>query len=165
MAKRKPAAGGKSGKKTAKKTKDMRVRHRPKLQERDRPKGPRSQALPGMEQVRSTKLDRICEALGEVRTRRNALSLEEKGLLQSGLQEMQKSTDKHPQGRSVYKHGGIELARIPGADTLRARLVKDQGDADQDSLQSDEESNLERLESTAGSDVSAAARESGDHIG
>ena len=32
-------------------------------------------------------------------------------------------------GQHVYVHGGVELARVPGAEKLRVRLVKEQGDA------------------------------------
>jgi len=31
---------------------------------------------------------------------------------------------------TVYKHAGIEMARIPGSEKLRVRQTKDQGDAD-----------------------------------
>ena len=86
-------------------------------------KGPRSQALPGMEQVRSQRLDNICESIVEERTRMNKAKTEETGLVQSALQEMTK------RGIPVYRHGGVELARIPGAEKLRVRLTKEQGDA------------------------------------
>lgn len=58
----------------------------------------------------------------------NTAKTEETGLVASALQTMVKK------GVSVYKHGGVELARVPGAERLRVRLVKEQGDADADDL-------------------------------
>ena len=77
-----------------------------------------------MEQVRSRKLDNLCEAIGDEREMKNKADTEEKGLLQSALREMQ-SRNVH-----IYKHGGVELARVPGSEKLRVRLTKDEGDAD-----------------------------------
>lgn len=99
---------------------------------------PRSQTLPGMEQVRSQRLDSLCEDIADARQRGNAAKSDEAGSVQAALQDMQKSTDKFPNGRTVYKHAGVELARIPGADKLRVRLTKEQGDADDDDQVGDE---------------------------
>jgi hypothetical protein len=35
----------------------------------------------------------------------------------------------------VYKHAGVELARVPGAEKLRVRLVRGEGDADAGDLE------------------------------
>jgi len=59
----------------------------------------------------------------------NAAKLEEQGLISSALQAMQKD------GRSVYRHARIELARVPGAEKLRVRLTKEEGDAGAEDLE------------------------------
>jgi hypothetical protein len=89
----------------------------------------RSQPLPGMEQVRDQRLDNLCEAMADHRRVMNAARVEEQGDIATALQHMVKK------GISVYKHGGIELARVPGAERLRVRLTKEQGDADADDLE------------------------------
>ena len=83
----------------------------------------RSQALPGFEQVRSVKLDNLCEEIGDERATMNTARVEEKSLTTTALQVMQKA------GVTVYKHAKIELVRVPGSEKLRVRVVKDQGDA------------------------------------
>lgn len=76
-----------------------------------------------MEQARNTRLDNICEGIAQERGVMNAASMEEKSLINAGLQEMQ---DKKI---TVHKHAGVELVRVPGADKLRVRLTKDTGSA------------------------------------
>lgn len=44
-------------------------------------------------------------------------------MVAAALQEMQKRKVQ------VYKHAGIELARVPGSESLRVRRVKQEGDA------------------------------------
>jgi hypothetical protein len=90
--------------------------------------GARSQTLPGLEGTRSTKLDNLCESIAEERDTMNRARAEEADLLKTALQTMVKGNI------SVYKHGGVELARIPGAERLRVRLVKEQGDAGAEDL-------------------------------
>ena len=99
-----------------------------KLTRLDKPK-PRSQTLPGLEQVRNGKLDNLCEGIADVRATMNEAKQEEKGLIAATLQAMV------AKGVTVYKHGGVELARVPGAESLRVRLVKAQGDADAEDLE------------------------------
>jgi hypothetical protein len=99
-----------------------------KLAKPDRPK-PRSQPLPGLEQVRNGKLDNLCEAIADVRGTMNTAKQEEIGFVRAALQAMV------AKGVTVYKHGGVELARVPGAEKLRVRLVKEQGDADAEDLE------------------------------
>lgn len=77
-----------------------------------------------MEQVRNVRLDHICESILDERAAKNAATTEEQGLIATALQEMQKKNV------TVYKHGGVELVRVPGADKLRVRLSKEDGDAD-----------------------------------
>jgi len=91
--------------------------------------GPRSQVLPGMAQVRSKRLDNLCEGIAECRETKNGAVLEEKSLEESALQTMVR------ENKAVYRHGGVELARIPGAERLRVRLTKETGDADASDLQ------------------------------
>lgn len=89
--------------------------------ERPAPMGARSQPLPGMG-VKNVRLDNICESIADERAVMNAASLEEKSLISSALQVMQEKK------LTVWKHGGVELVRVPGADKLRVKLTKDQGD-------------------------------------
>lgn len=48
---------------------------------------------------------------------------DEQGSIQGALQEMKK------RGLVAYKHAGVELAFVPGADKLRVRLTKDASDS------------------------------------
>lgn len=98
---------------------------------RTAPKRPRQQSLPdeSMERVRSRRLDSICESIADERDKVNEAKKEEGGLISSALQEMQ------AKGIQVYKHGGVELARVPGAEKLRVRRVKDEGDAGAEDLE------------------------------
>lgn len=82
-----------------------------------------------MEQRRNTRLDNYCEAIAEHRAAKNAATLAEAGDISGALQEMQRSST------TVYKHAGVELARVPGAEKLRVRLAKGEGDADAGDLE------------------------------
>lgn len=53
----------------------------------------------------------------------NAARVEEQSDIQAALQEMQR------RNVTVYRHARIELARIPGAEKLRVRVTKEEGDA------------------------------------
>lgn len=132
MAKKKKVVGKKRGKPVD------RVRRRQ----------PRSQLLPGMEQVRDRVLDELCESLGDCRDTMNASKVEEKGLIQSALKRMQVKE------RQVYKHARIALSREPGAERLRVRVVKEQGDADESDLSPG-------VEAPYGSDASVTDSEAG----
>lgn len=68
-----------------------------------------------MEQVRDTVLDRLCESLGETRDQMAQLQADEKSDLGAALKRMR---DK---GVTAYRHAGMELARVPGEEKLRAR--------------------------------------------
>jgi hypothetical protein len=109
--------------------KDMRPRLRPKADAPAKKPGARSQVLPGMDQVRDRRLDNLCESMAEHRRAMNQARVEEQTDIAAALQHMVKK------GVSVYRHGGIELARVPGAERLRVRLTKEQGDADADDLE------------------------------
>jgi len=110
-------------KKSAKKAKTKPAK---KVSRRVRKPGPRSLALPGMEQVRNVKLDNVCESIAEEREEANAARVKEKQLTAAALKVMQE------RNVTVYKHAGVELIRVPGADKLRLRLVSDTGDASVD---------------------------------
>ena len=86
---------------------------------RTRKPGARSQALPGMEQIRNVRLDHACEGIAETRSNMNALRLDERSDMQAALAEM------HTKGLTSYHHGGVELVRVPGAEKLRVRTVKE----------------------------------------
>lgn len=121
MAKRKAPAQGKArvrkaggGKKAARKAAPRAPR-------------PKDVRLPGMDIPKNRKLDRICESLAQVRTRRNEDNTEEKGLLQNALRELTSTKTQ------VYKSHGVELVHVHGDDKVRMRLVDDdttEGDDD-----------------------------------
>lgn len=79
---------------------------------------PRSQALPGMEQVRNRSLDRICEHISDVRHDLNRLRGEEKDLQGQAVRVM--TGDKV----AVYRHSGVEMVLVPGDVHLRVRTLK-----------------------------------------
>lgn len=101
-----------------------------------------------MEQVRSRRLDNVCEGIAEERALMNKARLDEKGLIQSALQAMQKADV------TIYRHGGVELARVPGAEKLRVRLTKEEGDAD---VSGGVTGDLNENEDLAAGDVDAGA--------
>jgi len=81
--------------------------------------GPRSQPLPGMEQVTNRILNNACETIAEGRgflSRGRDLEKEGMGI---ALQEMQR------RGITGYRHDGVELAFVPGVDKLRVRMTED----------------------------------------
>ena len=88
-------------------------------------------------------LDNLCEGINDERTKKNDADKEEKSLIGSALSRMVKK------GVQVYRHGGVELARVPGAEKLRVRLTKEQGDADAGDLEvSDEPQDQDAPDST-----------------
>lgn len=74
-------------------------------------------------------MDSICEAIGQERETVNAAKREEAGLIQGALQRMQQK------GLQVYRHAHVELSRVPGAEKLRVRLTKEEGDAGVEDLE------------------------------
>ena len=108
-----------------------------------------------MERVRSAKLDSLCESIGDERETMNKARTEEKGLIISALTEMQR------RGVQVYKHASIELARVPGSEKLRVRLIKEQGDADEADLEEGEVTD-EQLEMVDAKHDAEDAEEAGE---
>lgn len=84
---------------------------------------PRAQVLPGMEQVRDTVMDRLCEDMGESLELSAKESTEQKGLKASALKRM---TDR---GMHAYQHAGTRFTRIEGSDKISAKRVKEDADA------------------------------------
>lgn len=80
---------------------------------------PRAQTLPGMEQVRHTKLDRLCEGISECREVMNDQRGIEGEKCRSALVYM------HDNNVTTYRYAGIELARVPGEEKLRVRSSKE----------------------------------------
>jgi hypothetical protein len=78
-----------------------------------------------MERVRNQRLDNLCEAIGEDRRTMASARADETGSVQAALREMKRKSI------GAYKHAGIELAFVPGADKLRVRLTKDAEDSSQ----------------------------------
>jgi hypothetical protein len=71
-----------------------------------------------MEQVRHSKLDDLCVSIGDAREQANLAHTDEEAGKQAALGYMAHHNV------TVYKHGGIELVRVPGHDALRVRLAK-----------------------------------------
>jgi hypothetical protein len=107
-AKKKPAA--KKPKKSAAKAR------RPK-------KAARNRSLPGMELVRDSTMDAFCEGIVTAREKKNRAIESEKEETSGALETMRRK------GYSRYKHDGIELRFVPGADKLVIRKTK--GDAEE----------------------------------
>lgn len=95
----------------------------PKTKKAPKPRQPRDQVLPGMEQVRHSSLDAACASIAECRDTANQARLDEVAQKQAALSYMQHNSV------NAYKHAGIELLRVPGHEELRVRLIKDGGDA------------------------------------
>src|SRR5262245_56596823 len=81
-----------------------------------RRKGLRQPTLPGAEGMRSKRLDLLCEELGDIRDKKNKLARDEKEAISSSLAEMQRV------GTHSYKHDGIVMSRLPGAEKLTVRV-------------------------------------------
>jgi hypothetical protein len=81
-------------------------------------------SLPGMERVRYTDLDAICEGLSDARRKKNQATLDEASYKQDALKSMQKHDV------TVYKHSGIGLVRTPGHDVLGVKVLKDGEEGD-----------------------------------
>ena len=79
---------------------------------------PKAKNQPGMEQVRNRTLDRICEAIGDVRNDLNRLRGEEKDLQNQAVRVM--TADKV----TAYRFAGVELVLVPGDAHLRVRTLK-----------------------------------------
>jgi hypothetical protein len=103
------------GKKAAPKNEYQNRKAKPRLKK----KMPRSQPLPGMEQVRNRNLDRACESIGESRDQMNRIRREEADDLRGALREM------HDKNVVVYRHAGVELVRVPGEEKIRVRTTKE----------------------------------------
>lgn len=83
---------------------------------------PRDVKLPGMRQPANARLEMLCQSLDTQRDIINNAKLIEKGDIAAALQEMTR------RGYLSYKHSGIELIRVPGADKLRVHVVKEEGE-------------------------------------
>lgn len=83
-------------------------------------RGPRSQVLPGMEQVRNRALDRICESIADERAQKNQLIQDEKDYQREAVKVMQR--DKV----TAYRFAGVEMVLVPGDVKLRVRTIKAQ---------------------------------------
>lgn len=109
----------KKAKKAAPKKPARRHSDKMKAAKRDRIQSPRSQALPGMEQITNRALNRICEHISDVRREMNRARGEEKDLMNQAVTVM---TDSKV---SVYRFSGVELLLVPGDVHLRVRTLKD----------------------------------------
>jgi hypothetical protein len=94
------------------------------LKQAKRPTSPRSQVLPGMEQVRNRSLDRICEGISDTRADLNKCRGEEKELVNQAVKVM--TTQKV----TAYRFSGVELVLVPGDVHLRVRTLKTGANSD-----------------------------------
>lgn len=104
---------------------------------------PRQPSLPGTGAVRSEKLDALCEGIGEERGKINDATTEINALIAAALKVMQSKKI------NVYRHAKVELSRVPGAEKLRVRLTKEEGDAGEDDLETGDEAS----DATAGAEA------------
>lgn len=109
-------------------------------------RAPRSQVLPGLEQVRDTTLESCCEYIGAAREVMNAARGDEQAAIQRAIKRMLKS----PQQPKKYLFAGVELALVEGVDKLRVRLRKDAEDTASVEGPSEEELEAESDESGEG---------------
>lgn len=112
----------KAAKKAAPKKKPTAVHAKPKskaVKAIKKNAAPRSQVLPGMEQVRNAKLDGICEEISEGRETSNTLATAEKTLKKQAAREME------AKGIPAYRQAGVEIKFAPGEPTLSVRLIKE----------------------------------------
>lgn len=128
----KKAKAAKAAKKTAKKAAKvlpMKARTASKTAKpaKKRATSPRSQVLPGMEQVRNRVLDRVCEGISDTRGDMNRLRGEEKDLQLQAVKAMQAGNV------TAYRFAGVELVLVPGDVKLRVRTMKEGVNADGDS--------------------------------
>ena len=90
---------------------------------------PLSRVLPGMERVRDELLDNMFEVRA-VKTGIMNESRRDIKALDGGILQRMQDLEKAGKTIYVYKHSGLEGARVPGSERLRMRLVKDQGNAE-----------------------------------
>jgi hypothetical protein len=76
----------------------------------------KQRALPGMEDRANRELEEIALAYAEVRDRRVALLAEEVTLKQRAFATLKRL------GRQTYHRDGIDMAIIPGEDTLKVKV-------------------------------------------
>ena len=77
-----------------------------------------------MERLRISALDNVCEAIAEIRGEKNELIQREGEQMNIGLKEMRKN------GKTTWRHAGVELVRVPGEEKLRVRTTKSQATAE-----------------------------------
>lgn len=83
------------------------------------PKGPRSQALPGMSKVRDAKIDGFCEDAGEGLDQINAGTAAVNDAKTAALQRMR------AKGMSSYVHAGVRFTRNEGVDSISVKRMKE----------------------------------------
>jgi hypothetical protein len=91
---------------------------------RQKHKGPRAAALPGMEDVRIRGLDDVCASISENRGAMNELRATDGDLLNKALKLMRMHE------RTSWRHAGVELLRVPGEEKIRVRTSKEQATAE-----------------------------------
>lgn len=142
------------GKKKGSATKPAAGRQASKPPKAPRERAPRSQVLPGMEQVTDSVLNDVCEGIADARSRRAEANTDEANEKDRGLRRMQ------DQGVDVYDKAGVTLVRVKGSEELivkKSRRPKTTSNAapnaaaDVDNGAGDDD-NDEDLEAAAGDD-------------
>lgn len=87
----------------------------------DMPRSPRSQALPGHEQVRDKVLDGICEEVADIRATINDCKTKERGYRSKALDRMTKKS------LTQYETAGVKLTIEEGAVKLNIKLTGGDG--------------------------------------
>ena len=87
---------------------------------------PRQPDLPGTEDRRLQPLDDLAAAYAEVRDRRIDLTREEGELKARAIALM------HQFQKTIYKHDGIEIRLVPGAEDVKVKVRKATADEDED---------------------------------
>ena len=87
---------------------------------------PRQPDLPGTEDRRLQPLDDLAAAYAEVRDRRMELTDEEGQLKARAIALM------HQFKKTIYKHDGIEIRLVAGAEDVKVKVRKAPDDADDD---------------------------------
>lgn len=109
--KKKPVAKNKAKKKAAKWVAPRRAAATSR--------GPRSQALPGMAQIRDSHLDTVCEDIGEGLDKIEQGTSEVNDGKSAALQRLKK------RGLSAYRHAGVRVTLVPGGEKIAVKREKD----------------------------------------
>ena len=90
------------------------------INQASRPRRPKQPPLDGMDNPRIADLDQAAEAYADIRDQRIALNREEHQLKEQTLELM------HKWKRVIYRHDGIDIRVIHGADDLKVKVTREE---------------------------------------